>query len=96
MAYTKNGKTSSDEYEIRFEGRSGKQYRNIDHSMIDRINEAIRKISYNPHIGETMKGKKFHGLRKYRIGGYRMIYEIDKERRVCYIQSIRRRDKAYK
>ena len=43
MAYMKNGKTSSDEYEIRFEGRSGKQYRNIDHSMVDRIKRIMKR-----------------------------------------------------
>ncbi|MCK4690729.1 MAG: type II toxin-antitoxin system RelE/ParE family toxin [Desulfuromonadales bacterium] len=41
-----------------------------------RLIEAIDKLTDNPHIGKLLKGE-FSGLRRIRVGSYRVIYEIN-------------------
>ncbi len=41
-----------------------------------RLVEAIDKLIENPHIGKLLKGEH-SGLRRIRVGSYRVIYEIN-------------------
>ena len=96
MVGTRSGKMLSGKYEIRLEGDFEKNYRRLDSNMTRRINEAIETISKHPYAGDKLKEKRFKGLYKYRVGSYRIIYDIDPQNRVCYLQNVWVRGKAYK
>ena len=96
MANTQSGRMLSETYEIRLEGDFKKIYRRLDSNMTRRVNEAIDKISNNPYLGVKLKQKKFGGLYRFRVGAYRLIYAIDSKNKVCYLQNLWVRSKAYK
>ena len=57
--------------------------------------EAMRVLVANPLRGEPLKGE-FHGLRRYRVGDFRIIYEIDSECDLMTIHAVKHRREAYK
>jgi mRNA interferase RelE/StbE len=60
-----------------------------------RCAEAIRVLVENPLRGEPLKGE-FHGLRRYRVGDFRIIYEIDAEDELLTIHTVKHRREVYR
>ena len=93
----RDGKMLGGTYEVRLIGDSVKHYNRLDDNMTHRVNEAIKLLEEAPSVnGERLKEKRYRGLYKLRVGRYRIFYEIDRENRVCYVQSILTRGRAYK
>ena len=68
----------------------------------DKINnfrkEIYPKIKNNPFSGlniKKLKGK-IDNLFRYRIGKYRLLYFVDKEKKIIFISNIQHRKNAYK
>ena len=60
-----------------------------------RIVAAIDRLSETPHLGTSLKGD-LRGLRRIRVGDYRILYEVrDKELVVLVVRIAHRRD-AYR
>ena len=63
----------------------------VKHDRI-RLIEAIDRLRKEPHAGGVLKGE-FAGLRRIRIGSYRIIYEVnDDQLVVLVIRVAHRRD----
>ncbi|MCP4429143.1 MAG: type II toxin-antitoxin system RelE/ParE family toxin [Chloroflexi bacterium] len=45
---------------------------------------------------QTLKGKQWHGLFKYRVGDYRIIYQLDTAARQLIILKVAHRREVYK
>jgi mRNA interferase RelE/StbE len=60
-----------------------------------RCAEALRVLVENPLRGESLKGE-FHGLRRYRIGDFRIIYEIDAGNDFMTIHAVKNRREVYR
>jgi len=52
---------------------SARKFVESNSSLKDILKEALREIADNPLIGIPLKGQ-FKGLRRYRIGNYRIVY----------------------
>jgi mRNA-degrading endonuclease RelE of RelBE toxin-antitoxin system len=59
----------------------------IPSPWIERIGQALDVLSSDPHIGEKMAGK-LSDCRKIRVWPYRIIYRLDKSRRVVEVLEI--------
>lgn len=59
----------------------------------DTIKDAIREIVANPLVGIALKGK-LSGLRRYRVGRYRIVYAFNDEE--IAITSISHRKDVYR
>ncbi|KKS31872.1 MAG: Plasmid stabilization system [Candidatus Amesbacteria bacterium GW2011_GWA2_42_12] len=59
----------------------------IPSPWIERIGQALDVLETDPHIGEKMAGKLVD-CRKIRIWPYRIIYRLDKSRRVVEVLEI--------
>ena len=60
-----------------------------------RIVAAIDRLAETPHLGTSLKGD-LRGLRRIRVGDYRILYEVrDKELVVLVVRVAHRRD-AYR
>lgn len=57
---------------------------------LERIERVIDVLSIDPHIGEKMAGK-LSGCRKIRVWPYRIIYRLDKDKRVVKILEVNHR-----
>ena len=65
-------------YKILVTGRFEKDIRRLPNSVQRRISEVLELVARNPFAFEVLSGE-FKGLRKVRIGDYRLIYRIDSE-----------------
>ena len=60
-----------------------------------RLIEAIDKLKTNPNAGSVLKGE-FSGLRRIRIGDYRIVYEVQNEQLIILVVRVAHRREAYK
>ncbi len=81
-------------YKILFKSSVSRDLKKIDKSKVSTILDKIEKeLSENPTKYPTLSGK-FKGLRKFRIGDYRIIYTILNDK--VLILRIAHRKKAYR
>ena len=82
-------------YTVRIKRSAVKALRRIDARDRDRLVRTIDRLAVEPHAGGVLKGE-FAGLRRIRVGTYRVIYEVyDDELTVLVIRVAHRRE-AYR
>jgi len=62
-------------YSIRIKASAAKSLARIDKAQRTRLIAAIDRLADNPHAGSALKGE-FKGLRRLRVGNYRIVYEV--------------------
>ena len=79
-------------YSVRIKRKAAKELAGIEKTFRAHIMESIDALAENPHRGSALKGE-LSGLRRIRVGDYRVIYEIDEaEVRVLVVRVRHRRD----
>ena len=63
--------------------------------MRSRIVAHIDQLAENPHLGTTLKGD-LRGLRRIRVGDYRVIYEVQDSVLIVLLVRIALRRDAYR
>ena len=85
-------------YEIVFTRNAERYYNRLDDNTAARINRAIDLISQNPIYNPNRNIKKLSGRDReysYRVGQYRIIYQVDEDLQKCNILSIGPRGNVY-
>lgn len=82
-------------YTIKIKASAAKQLGRIKTADRTRIIEAIDRLADEPHAGSTLKGE-FAGLRRIRIGNYRVIYEVHDGVLLVLVVRIAHRREAYR
>ena len=84
-------------FEVQFTNKAQTRYNSLDTNMTRRINAALERLTQNPFFGPNIaKLKGSHiGQYRYRVGSYRIIYEVDQQNQKCIVLSISTRGKAY-
>ena len=77
-----------------FSSKSYRQIKDLDNETRDRIKKAIEEIAENPWHKGTIKIEGHEGIRRKRVGKYRILYLIDKERNEVLIVKIERRSET--
>ena len=67
---------SSVRYSVKIKSSAAKTLKKIRGSAQARLIEAIDQQAESPNAGSALKGE-FSGLRRIRVGDYRIIYEVD-------------------
>ncbi|MCY3769010.1 MAG: type II toxin-antitoxin system RelE/ParE family toxin [Gammaproteobacteria bacterium] len=57
--------------------------------------DAIDRLSENPFLGRVLKGE-LQGLRRLRVGNYRVLYEVREDTLVVLVVRIAHRQGAYR
>jgi mRNA interferase RelE/StbE len=65
----------------------------LDHLRADAVLAALGVLERDPHLGHELRGR-LTGLRSYRVGVYRIIYELRDDHTVRVV-AIRHRGNAY-
>lgn len=65
----------------------------LDFPLADAILDALTELEHDPGLGYQLRGR-LTGLRSYRVGSYRIIYET-RDPRTVRIVAIRHRSQAY-
>lgn len=63
--------------------------------MAQRIADSIDRIAHDPDLGVSLRGE-LKGLYKYRVGPYRIIYEIKRKKLIIVIIDIGHRKEIYR
>ena len=82
-------------FSIRIKGSAAKELERIDRSTRSRIVAHIDRLAENPHLGTTLKGD-LRGLRRIRVGDYRVIYEVQNSVLVVLVVRVAHRRDAYR
>ncbi|MCZ6663738.1 MAG: type II toxin-antitoxin system RelE/ParE family toxin [Gammaproteobacteria bacterium] len=81
-------------YSVRIERSAAKELAAIGKAFRMRIIGSIDTLAENPHRGSALKGE-LSGLRRIRVGDYRVIYEIDEAEVVVMVVHERHRRDVY-
>lgn len=65
----------------------------LDFLLADAVLDALGELERDPHLGHPLRGR-LTGLRSYRVGVYRVIYEL-RDARSVRVVAIRHRGSAY-
>jgi len=85
-------------FDIELTDEAEKQYNALDDTVIKRINTAIEKLVENPFFGPNivkLRGK-LEGQYRYRVGSYRIVYNVSKEKHVITLKGFFQRGSAYR
>ena len=82
-------------FSIRIKGSAAKELNRIDVTTRSRIVAHIDRLADNPHLGTTLKGD-LRGLRRIRVGDYRVIYEVQDSVLVVLVVRVAHRRDAYR
>jgi mRNA interferase RelE/StbE len=65
----------------------------LDLLRADAVLDALGELERDPHLGHQLRGR-LTGLRSYRVGVYRIVYELRNDKTVRVV-AIRHRGSAY-
>ena len=82
-------------YSIRIKGSAAKELAKVANPDRLRIVNAIDRLAENPFLGSVLKGD-LRGLRRLRLGDYRVLYEIRNEELVVLVVRIAHRREVYR
>jgi mRNA interferase RelE/StbE len=83
-------------YEIEWKGSAERELRGIDRQYIPRILEAVETLAKNPFPLQSNKLRGGELSYRLRAGDYRVIYQVDLEKRRIDIYHVRHRKEAYR
>ena len=87
--------TSGVAYFVRIKGSAARELARIAKPARARIAEAIDGLAGNPFTGTALKGE-LRGLRRIRVGEYRIVYEIQEGELVVLAIRVRYRRDVYR
>ncbi len=87
--------TSGVAYSVRIKRSTARELARIAKPARGRIVEAIDGLAGNPFAGSALKGE-LRGLRRIRVGEYRIVYEIQETELVVLVIRVRHRRDVYR
>jgi mRNA interferase RelE/StbE len=84
------------EYQITFAKSARKQLQALDRTLALRVIRSIEELAVTPRPAGCMKLQGAVGLWRIRVSDYRVIYEIDDDRRRVDVSAVRHRRDAYR
>ena len=82
-------------YSIRIKASAAKALKRVQPADRRRLVAAIDRLAREPHAGSVLKGE-FAGLRRIRVGTYRIIYEARDKELVILVVRVAHRREAYR
>ncbi len=82
-------------YSVRIKESAARELARIQYDDRVRIVRAIDGLAEHPFAGAAMKGD-LRGLRRLRVGNYRVVYEVLEDALVALVVRIGRRREAYR
>ena len=84
-------------YSTQFANRAEKDFARLDRDTQSRIRDRVRELAADPYdlrLSQVLTGRG--GLRKSRVGGWRIIFTLDDKAKVLSVVTIERRGQVYK
>lgn len=81
-------------YKISFSSKAIRIIKKLPFPLKDNLQEDLKKIAANPRIGEKLSGEV--NTYRYRLGKYRVIYEIHDKELVVLVVNFGHRKEVYR
>lgn len=81
-------------YSLLLSHKFDREFSRLERTLQDRVVEGLRDLNDNPHAGKQLKGK-LKGLLSWRVGKYRILYQIQEEKLLVFAISVRHRKHVY-
>lgn len=82
-------------YSVKVKDRAAKALRKIPRQDRIRLIEAIDRLASDPYAGSALKGE-LAGLRRVRVGQYRIVYDVIAEELIILVVRIAHRSAVYR
>ena len=82
-------------YAIRIKESAARELQRIAKADRERLIAAIDRLAENPFAGSALKGE-LRGLRRIRVGDYRLLYEVQERDLVVLVLRAAHRREAYR
>lgn len=82
-------------YSVKIKASAAKALAKVRGEDQARLIEAIDQLASSPHAGSALKGE-FAGLRRIRVGDYRIIYEVEDNILLVLVLRIAHRREVYR
>ena len=82
-------------YAIRIKASAAKELQRIERPDRERLIATIDRLAENPFAGSALKGE-LRGLRRVRVGDYRLLYEVRERDLVVLVLRAAHRREAYR
>ncbi|PLX79364.1 MAG: type II toxin-antitoxin system RelE/ParE family toxin [Desulfuromonas sp.] len=82
-------------YSLKIKNSALKELTKVDKPYRLQIITAIDKLIENPYVGKLLKGE-LSGLRRIRVGSYRVIYEINEGEVLILVLHVSHRKNIYR
>jgi mRNA interferase RelE/StbE len=82
-------------YSLQIRASAAKALRGITREDRLRLIEAIDRLRTEPTAGSALKGE-FAGLRRLRVGSYRIVYEVIRQELVVLVVRVGHRSRVYR
>ncbi len=82
-------------YSIQIKQSAAKALKKLPKSDHLNLTAAIDQLAINPGVGSVLKGE-FQGLRRIRVGQYRVVYEINDGELIVLVIRIGHRREVYR
>lgn len=81
-------------YNLLLSHKFDRDFSRLEKALQGRVVEGLRELIENPHVGKQLKGK-LKGLRSWRVGEYRILYQIQEEKLLVFAISVSHRKHVY-
>ena len=82
-------------YSVRIKGSAAKELARLPRDTRERLIEAIDGLGEEPLAGALLKGR-LRGLRRLRVGRYRVLYEVLDDELVVLVVRVAHRRESYR
>ena len=82
-------------YSVRIKASAAKELAAVNAPERRRLVEAIDRLGIDPLRGAALKGN-LTGLRRIRVGDYRVVYELRQQERIVLVVRVARRREVYR
>ena len=82
-------------YSVRIKASAAKQLARLDVGARRLLVEQIDRLATDPHVGTVLKGE-LDGLRRLRVGAYRIVFEVRNRELVVLAVRVGHRSSVYR
>lgn len=83
-------------YQVDIAPSAQRDFKRLPHEMIRRVDAAILALEDHPRPPGCVKLEGSDSDYRVRVGGYRILYEIDDAHKLVTIAHVRKRSEAYR
>ncbi len=85
-------------YNVRLSPHAAKDYQRLDASIRSQMQAGLDALQSHPLSGPKIKRLKgrLRDYWRYRVGDYRIVYAVDQQARVVYVEYLQHRKDVYR